>query len=622
MPTLLHARNLAKTYGTHTLFENVSLSLADGDRVGVVGPNGAGKSTLLKILAGLETPDDGEITGRRSSRVAYIPQDDRFAAEDTPLTAVVRSITETSGAVTGEALDAETRAAITLGKLGFEERDFDRSVSVLSGGWRKRLGIARGLVHEPDVLMLDEPTNHLDLEGVLWLENFLPAAAEASMFITHDRTFLERVANRIVELSLAWPNGTLEVKGNYTEFCRRKEEAFEAQRSKQQALAGKVRKDTAWLKQGVQGRRTRNKSQLTAASERQGQLQQLRDRNAAPTKTSSIEFQATERKTKKLIATHNLTKSIAGKPLFAGIDLMLSPGDRLGLLGPNGSGKTTLLKCLAAKLEPDAGTVKPAAELRIVRFTQHRERLDPTRSLREALCPVGDAIHYRGKPIHFAAWAKKFLFDPGQFNTSVGDLSGGEQARILIAQLMLEPADVLILDEPTNDLDIASLEVLEQSLDEFPGAVVLVTHDRFMLRNLATDLVALDGRGGHRFFADYESWEAWRTSPTGKTGGAREHAGNTASQQAKPASSAPAAAAPSSPKKLTYKLQRELDGMEEAILDAEARLESLQAEAADPEVMTDGDRYAKVCRTLAETQQEVDRLYARWAELESMQQGM
>ncbi|MFW5682725.1 MAG: ATP-binding cassette domain-containing protein, partial [Phycisphaeraceae bacterium] len=354
-------------------------------------------------------------------------------------------------------------------------------------------------------------------------------------------------------------------------------------------------------------------------------------------KTTSIEFQATERKTKKLIATHNLTKSIAGKPLFAGLDLLLSPGDRLGLLGPNGSGKTTLLKCLAGELEPDAGTVKPAAELRIVRFTQHRERLDATRSLREALCPVGDAIHYRGKPIHFAAWARKFLFEPGQFNTSVGDLSGGEQARILIAQLMLEPADVLILDEPTNDLDIASLEVLEQSLDEFPGAVVLVTHDRFMLRNLATDLVALDGRGGHRFFADYEAWETWRTQPASRGHESKnetKHAGrkpaaaggeSARTPSAPTAAAAPAKpaapAAPAAPKKLTYKLQRELDGMEDAILDAEARLESLQADAADPKVMEDGKRFAEVCRQLAQTQEETDRLYARWAELEAVQQG-
>ena len=635
MPTLLHARNLAKTYGTHTLFESVALSLAHGDRVGIVGPNGSGKSTLVKILAGLETPDEGEVTGRRSSRVAYVPQDDRFAEDDTPLSAVVRSITETSGAATGEALDAETRAAITLGRLGFEESDFDRPVGVLSGGWRKRLGIARGLVHEPELLILDEPTNHLDLEGVLWLEGFLPQAAEASVFITHDRTFLERVANRIVELSRAWENGTLEVKGNYTEFCRRKEEAFEAQQSQQQAVAGKVRRDTAWLRRGIQGRQTRNKSQLDATAQRKEQLQQLRDRNAAPTKTTSIEFQATARKTKKLIATHNLTKAIAGKPLFAGVDLLLSPGDRLGLLGPNGSGKTTLLQCLAGDLEPDAGTVKPAAELRIVRFTQHRERLDATRSLREALCPVGDAIHYRGKPIHFAAWAKKFLFEPAQFNTSVGDLSGGEQARILIAQLMLEPADVLILDEPTNDLDIASLEVLEQSLQEFPGAVVLVTHDRFMLRNLATDLLALDGRGGHRFFADFEAWETWRSEPAKRHAKASRQAAtppqpaatSTEKPRAAPAAgetrstASPSPAAPAAPRKLTYKLQRELDGMEDAILDAEARLESLQADAADTEVMADADRFADVCRRLTQTQHEIDRLYARWSELEAVQQG-
>jgi len=621
MATLLHARHLTHSYGIEPLFRNVSLTLADGDRVGVVGPNGAGKSTLLKCLAGLLTPDAGEILGSKRITAAYVPQDEAFAEGATPLATVMETV-----AGQGHDLDPETRAAVTLGKLGFEEADFTRPVAELSGGWRKRLGMARGLVHEPDVLMLDEPTNHLDLEGVLWLESFLPRAASASIFITHDRTFLERIANRIVELSRAYPDGTFEAQGAYSEFCRRKEAFLEAQAAEQAALANQVRRDTAWLRQGVQGRQTRNKTQVSAAGERREALEALRERGAAPHRAAAIAFQATERKTRKLIAAENLGKRLGNKPLFSGLDLVLSPGDRLGLLGPNGSGKTTLLGCLAGQIQPDTGTVKPAAGLRLVRFTQHRERLEPTRTLREALCPVGDTVYHREKPIHFAAWAKRFLFEPAQFATPVGELSGGEQARILIAQLMLEPADVLILDEPTNDLDIASLQVLEKSLAEFPGALVLVTHDRFMLGNLATGLLALDGRGGHKFYADEAQWEAdrARTSRSGSGGGSGGSGGSGGGGAQPPRQPAPnppesARAAPAPGGKLSYKLQRELDGMESAILEAEAEVESLQAQASDPAVIADHARLAAVCEALGRAQQEVDRLYARWAELESMQ---
>ncbi len=616
MPTLLTATDLEKTYGTHTLFTGVALGLHDDDRLGIIGPNGAGKSTLLKILAGLETPDAGEVIRRSKMHAAYVPQTDDFGGHDTPRKVVAASAREQD---TRFQLDPDTRADITLSKLGFDDTHPthapDADVATLSGGWRKRLAVAAAIVNEPDLLLLDEPTNHLDLEGVLWLENFVRSFRGATVFITHDRTFLETVATRIVELSTAYPDGTLEVKGNYTEFNRRKDEFLEAQAAQQTALAGKVRRDTAWLKQGIQGRQTRNKSQVDDAAQRRDELQALKGRNAAPTKIATIDFQATERKTKKLLAAHNLTKALGSRKLINGLDLQLSPGMRLGLLGPNGSGKTTLLRLLTGGLAPDAGTVKPAAELRIVNFTQHREALDPRDSLRTALCPVGDTVDYRGKPVHVAGWARRFLFDPSQFNTSVGDLSGGEQARILIANLMLQPADVLILDEPTNDLDIASLEVLESTLAEFPGAVVLVTHDRFMLRRLSTDILALRGDGTHQSFAGYDQWEAAQSErptpvnavdPKPKPRAERSEAPDQCDRK------------PTTSKKLSYHLQRELDGMEAAILDAEAKVEQLTEQSGDPAVIADHVKHAAVCAELGDAQQEVRRLYDRWAELEAM----
>ncbi|MEM6553888.1 MAG: ABC-F family ATP-binding cassette domain-containing protein [Planctomycetota bacterium] len=609
MAMLLNASGLSKTYGTHTLFEGVRLSLETGERLALIGPNGSGKSTLLKVLAGMEQPDEGELTGRRALRVAYVGQADAFGEGATPLSVVVERLKDD---LPDQTLDAETRAAITLSRLGFT--DHDRPVATLSGGWKKRLSIAGAVAAEPDVLMLDEPTNHLDLEGVLWLEEFMKRAGDlAIVVITHDRVFLESVAERVVELSRAYPGGTFEAKGNYSEFVRRKEDFLEAQSAQQSSLANKIRRDTAWLKQGIQGRQTRNKSQVEAAADRRAEMKALKGRNDAPKRTATIDFQATDRKTKRLLAVYGVSKTLGNKRLFERLDVELSPGKRLGLLGQNGSGKTTLLRLLTGEMEPDSGTVKPAAELRVVNFTQHREALNPTQKLREALCPVGDVVDYQGKPMHVSAWAGKFLFDRGQFNTSVGDLSGGEQARILIANLMLKPADVLILDEPTNDLDIPSLEVLEQSLMEFPGAIVLVTHDRFMLRRVSTELLALDGAGTAKGFVSYEQYEAWwvereheAARPTDSVRGLRETQEKRASAGGK---------------KLTYKLQRELDGMEERILDAESRLGELKEQVADEALMADREAYAAACAAMGATQEEVEGLYTRWAELEGMERG-
>ena len=599
VPTLLTARDLTKTYGMHTLFAGVGVSLQSGERVGVIGPNGAGKSTLLKILAGLVESDGGEIERRKGVRVAYVSQADRFSEGATAASAVIDAL--------GGGHDNEVRAAIALSKLGFQEHD--EPVADMSGGWRKRVSIACAVAGEPEVLLLDEPTNHLDLEGVEWLESFVQGAGDSCIvFITHDRAFLESAATRIVELSNAYPDGTFEANGNYSEFLRRKNDFLDAQAAQQQAIAGKVRRDTAWLNQGIQGRQTRNKTQVAAAAERRAELGDLKSRNAAPTKRTTIDFQATERKTRRLLTGHRLTKALGGKPLFEGVDVELSPGDRLGLLGPNGSGKTTLLRVLTAEMEPDSGTVKPAADLRIVTFSQHREALDQRQTLREALCPVGDVVEYRGKPVHVAGWAKRFLFDADQLATPVGTLSGGEQARVLIADLMLRPADVLILDEPTNDLDIASLEVLEGALVEFPGAIVLVTHDRFMLRRLSTRVLVLDGRGGAKYFASYEQYLERRTAAES------ERIDNVEKNQSKVDDRLKN---PTTPGKLTFKLQHELDNIESNILKAEALVETLQTrvDAADP---SDHEKYAAVCAELGEAFAEVERLYKRWAELEGM----
>jgi ATP-binding cassette subfamily F protein uup len=611
MSTLLTARNLSKTHGTQSLFEGVSVQLIEGDRLGIIGPNGAGKSTLLRILAGLELPDEGEVIRRRGLRLEYVPQDDRFAPGATPLAAVVdrlRHEADRSGGP-GHRVDESTRARITLSRLGFLEHD--QPVETLSGGWRKRLSMACALALEPDVLLLDEPTNHLDLEGILWLEQFIRQSRPAFAVITHDRRFLDSTVKRLLELSRAYPGGAFEVAGNYSEFVRRKEEFLDGQSSSESSLANTVRRDTAWLQQGIQGRRTRNKSQIQASRDRKDELQAITRRNEAPSRTTSIDFQATERKTRKLLAMHAVSKSMGDRKLFHSITLVLSPGQRIGLVGSNGSGKTTLLRLMSGEISPDSGTIKQAADLRIVSFSQHRADLVATQTLHEALSPRGDIVDYRGKAIHITAWASKFLFAPNQLRTFVGNLSGGEQARVLIARLMLEPADVLLLDEPTNDLDIPSLEVLEHALLEFPGAIVLVTHDRFMLERIATEFLALDGRGGARSFASMTQWlEFAAANPPASPAATPVEPPAT---RPKPPSSAPG------PRKLSFKLQRDLDGMEAAILQAEALVQSLEAQAHNPDVIADHVRLAETYRQLDEAQRRVKELYERWAELDAMQ---
>ncbi len=596
MANLLSARTISKSYSTRHLFQGVTLHLEEGERLGIIGPNGAGKSTLLKILAGLETADDGEITKKRALRLWYVPQESVFPAEVTPLEAVVESIG-------GDAIEAEVAASIALSKLGFDR--FDQPFGELSGGWQKRVAMACGLVHDPEVLLLDEPTNHLDLEAVEWLENFVLHANMSMLFVTHDRRFLENCSSRILELAPTYPDGAFEVNGNYTEFVRRKEAFLISQEAEESALANKVRRDTAWLRQGIQGRQTRNKTQVRDAASRRAELKSVNARNLSPSKRAAINFDAVGRKTNKLLVMHSVAKSMGDKHLFGDLDLELTPGRRIGLVGPNGSGKTTLLRLINGELKPDSGTIKRADMLRVVTASQHRLDLDPNMTLQDTLCPVGEMVEYMGKEIHVSGWADRFLFTREQLGTLVGSLSGGEQARIQIASLMLQPADILLLDEPTNDLDIPTLEVLEDALLDFPGAILLITHDRFMLDRIATEYLALDGKGNIKEFAGFQMWQEWLKKPA-------PYNEKNSSEELKIRKKSTA-------DKLSYKLQREFDGMEQAIAVAEAEVERAEVAVNDESVMADHQKHAKACAEVASAHETVRVLYARWAELEEMQ---
>ncbi|HEX9188860.1 MAG TPA: ABC-F family ATP-binding cassette domain-containing protein, partial [Vicinamibacteria bacterium] len=442
-PVLLSCTAVSKAYGARSLFDDLSFGLLEGDQAGLVGPNGSGKSTLLKILAGLETPDRGSRSVRSGVRVGYVPQDPAFPPGRTVGDVVMAALAHV------DEEDRPGRLAHALGRAGFADGRAD--ADALSGGWKKRLAIARELAAAPDVLLMDEPTNHLDVDGILWLEGVLMERARACLVVSHDRYFLEHVATRVLELNPAYPQGLFESAGRYSEFLARRDEFLRGQAAYQESLANTVRREIEWLRRGAKARSTKAKGRIAEAGRL---IEELADRRArGVTAAASIDFASAPRRTRRLLVARGLATSRGGRPLVSDLDLVITPGTRVGLIGPNGSGKTTLLDVLAGALPPDAGEIERADGLRVVRFEQGRGGLDPARSLRRALAPEGDAVVWQGRSVHVASWAKRFLFRPEQLEVPVGRLSGGEQARIHIARLMREPTDLLILDEPTNDLD-------------------------------------------------------------------------------------------------------------------------------------------------------------------------
>lgn len=619
MPPIINAQQLTKSFGAKALFENISFTISEGDRIGLIGPNGSGKSTLLRILAGQVSADEGEVAARKRTRLVYVEQDSHFAADPT-----VRSIVERALDHSGQTgTERDAVFAETLGRAGFD--DLDASAGQLSGGWQKRLSLVEALVQRPDILLLDEPTNHLDVPGIEWLEGILETSPFASVVVSHDRYFLENVTTDMVELNRTYPNGALRVRGTYSEFLIKKEEFLHAQVQRQGALENLVHREIEWLRRGAKARTRKSKARIDKASELMGELSDLNDRMRSA--SSQIDFSATDRKTKRLIELENVAYSIdhgsrqsASRPsLFEDVNFILTAGMRVGLVGPNGSGKTTLLRLLHGSLQPTRGEIRRAERLRIVYFDQSRT-LNPDVTLRRALAPEGDSVIYRNRVIHVAGWAARFLFTGEQLGQPIGRLSGGERARVLIAQLMLQPADILLLDEPTNDLDIPTMDILEESLVDFPGSLVVVTHDRYMLDRIANVVIGLDGKGHAERFAGFAQWEASQKQPRTKAESivaAGDRSGRTGAQfSANNEYGTPEKSAMSPRKKLSYMEAREYSGMEERIMAAEQTLRARQAELDDPANASDAARLLAAQAGIDSCQQELDALYARWAELE------
>jgi ATP-binding cassette subfamily F protein uup len=599
MPPIINAQQISKTYGITPLFQNISFTVTEGDRIGLIGPNGAGKSTLLQILAGRVTPDSGDVAVRKRTRLSYVAQYSEFGSGEK-----VKSIVEHSmeRAAVPDA-DRQSLAAETLGRAGFT--DLEVHSTSLSGGWRKRLAIVEGLVQAPDILLLDEPTNHLDLAGIKWLETVLQGGKFACVIVTHDRYLLENVVGELVELNRIYEDGMLRVKGNYSSFLESKESYLHADGRRQESLANRVHTEIEWLRRGPKARGTKAKARIENAQELIAELAGLNARSRVT--TANIDFSSTDRRTKQLMEIEDVEYTIATRILFKGIHLMIQPGTRMGLVGPNGSGKTTLLRLMRGDIQQTRGKIRRAEQLRIVYFDQNRE-LDPDIILKRALAPDADAVSYQDRLIHVAAWADRFLFSSESLNQPIGRLSGGERARVLIAQLMLQPADVLLLDEPTNDLDIPTLEVLEESLLEFRGALVLVTHDRYMMDRVSTSVLGLDGFGNAEQFADYSQWESWQQAQEAKV---------TETTPVKTAAAVPRSA--TTKRKLSYMEAREYAAIEERVSKAESTLEAKRAALNDPVIASDAPRLLAISAEIEEAEKLVDLLYSRWAELEEKQ---
>lgn len=602
MSVLVSCNRISKSFGTRTLFENIQFVVESEERVGLIGPNGAGKSTLLRIMAGEETPDSGEVSSKRGLRIGFLEQTPRLSP-----TMTVEEVVLESARLAHKEPQGEVGQVLSL----LELTDLSsRKIGELSGGWKKRVALGRELVKSPELLLLDEPTNHLDIESILWLERFLAGAKFATLTITHDRLFLQRVSNRIIELDRRNPGGLLSVHGDYATYLERKEALLSAQVQLESSLKNKMRRETEWLRRGPKARTTKQQARINAAGVLQSQVDEVSSRNQS--RTARLDFESVGKQPKRFIEGKMLSKSYGDTPLFRNLDVFIGPGDRIGLLGKNGSGKSTLIRVLLGTEQPDSGTVYRADSLKVAYFEQNREEIDPTKTVKQTICPAGDHVNYRGRMIHVNGYLDRFLFRKEQAEMPVERLSGGEQSRLLLAKLMLRESTLLVLDEPTNDLDVATLDVLEDCLIEFEGAVILVSHDRYFLDQVSTQIHAFsdDNPGQVTAFADLHQWENFK----------RER--RAVKDRYEPSPKTPASEStddtPKKKKRLGFNETRELAGMEATILNAESKLASLQAESQHPYNLSNAGKLTEIYKDLAEAQATVERLYARWAELEAL----
>jgi ABC transport system ATP-binding/permease protein len=642
--TLLHASSIGLAFGSRTILDRLTLTIEEGERVGLVGVNGSGKSSLLRILARAAEPDRGEIQLRRGASVTYLPQEPDFAAG-----ATVASELEVARAPLRDAIEAHAALSARLAEEKDPERhdrllvelavlsdrvehlggwdtahearrlldrlgvkDWDRPVAELSGGARKRVAIARALLARPDLLLLDEPTNHLDADTVDWLEEELDGRSGALVLVTHDRYFLDDLVDRIVEITpdggvLSWP-------GNYEAFLEQKLLAEEQGALAEHKRERWISQEVAWLRRGVEARRTKSKARIQRARSL------MAEKGFARPRVADLQVAPPPRLSQVVLEAHGLAKSFGERKVLDGVDFILQRGERVGIVGPNGAGKTTFLRLLLGELEPDGGKVVAGVRTRVAYHDQQRAALDPEQTVYESAgggapgMAGEDFVQIGDRRIGLREYLDDLLFPPTMQRMKVKALSGGERNRLLLARLFLEGANVLVLDEPTNDLDLVTLNVLERLLLDFGGSVLLVTHDRYFLDKVATSILAFEGEGrAVRYPGNYETYRTLRDQS--------EAARREAAAPERPRAAAPATreASPDrarKPGRLSFQEQREMEGMEAAILAAEERKAAAEAALSDPaSYQKGGDAVVRLRAEMEAVTAEVDRLYARWAEL-------
>lgn len=594
MTLIFSCKEISKTYGDDTLFSDLSIDFKAKEQLGLIGMNGSGKSSFLKIIAGHTKPDKGQIILQPNLNIVYLAQEDILDPEKT-----VEQILYTC--IEKSPFDEKQKHAIVqsaLGKGGFP--DINLLSEQLSGGWKKRLSITRALCCQPDVLLLDEPTNHLDINGILWLENILKTAGFSFILVSHDRAFLENVCLNTMEIGKYYPSGYFKIQSGYIEFKKYRDDFLSAQQKKQASLSSKMKREDEWLRQGAKARSTKSKYRIEQAHKLRTELNTIKSMNKE-TASVDIDFHATGRQTKKLLIARHIKKTIGGQTLFSDISFEIGPGFCLGVVGENGSGKSTFLSILEKKITPDEGKITWAENLKISVFDQKRSSLNPQLTLKQALNPAGgDSVNYKGHPIHIVTWAKRFLFMPDQLDMPVKNLSGGEQARIILANIMLTPCDLLLLDEPTNDLDILSLEVLEDSIRQFPGAVVIISHDRYLMDRVCHKILYLEPQKEPEFFSNFAQILAHRDKISVK----KQKPVKTIEKKKK------------SKIIFSFKDKYELEHIEENLLEAETQIETLSQKIQDPDIINDIEQMKHYCSLLEKAQAQVHFLYERWEILE------
>ncbi|MGM0419245.1 MAG: ABC-F family ATP-binding cassette domain-containing protein, partial [Thermodesulfobacteriota bacterium] len=501
MAFLMNLMNIEKSYGMETLFTDFSIGIEKFEKIGVIGPNGAGKSTLLKIIAGIVTPDSGEVNRTKGLNCVYLEQDPVFDESMSAGEIISNKIEESLKKNPGK--EGEIRKII--GMSGMSEYD-EAKTGLFSGGMKKRLALTCAMMELPDILLLDEPTNHLDLNGIEWLENMINNSGFSYISVTHDREFLNNCADRVIEISPVYPGANFIVKGNFETFLDEKYAFLQSQTEKVMSLENKMRREQDWLSKSPRARTTKAKYRIDAASELKSELSQAKARDSVNL-SPEIEFESTGRKTKKLISAHKISKAYKGEPVFSDFSTVFLRNDRISIVGPNGCGKTTLVDILTKHTAPDLGKVEHVENLKIIYFDQNRAFLDKTKTPKEILCPESDSVIVKNRKIHIISWLKRFGIDKDQIDQPVYSLSGGEQARILMADLIRIPCDVIFLDEPTNDLDIPTIEMLEEALLNFDGCVAAVTHDRYFAKALGSKFICLDGKGDIGVYSELSQWK-------------------------------------------------------------------------------------------------------------------